>query len=253
MPQKIETFPLSNVLATYKTTSTGNIRLMIKLPFLANSSKKLSFVIDVYSDFEVEQYIFSGYLYINNWYNAVVTYLGKNEQTPIFGRDDDGYSYVSIMVKGGPGVTVRDVNFGSNAIDNDNFNKGWTITRRNDTPNIISDLNIRREHFWYSENLPNPIQGIGSAGYLPKFTGEATLGNSVIYETGGGIAIGKASVTSGYRLDVNGATAMTGLKVATFNGTTRMNSGVMEAASIIISNSEPGQLDRLNGDIWVES
>ena len=51
---------------------------------------------------------------------------------------------------------------------------------------------------------------------------------------------------------MNGATAMTGLKVGTISGTTRMNGGVMEAASIIISTSEPVTLGRLNGDIWVK-
>ena len=101
-------------------------------------------------------------------------------------------------------------------------------------------------------NLVNPVTGTGTSGYLPKFTGTSALDNSVIYETGGNVAIGKTTVTSGYKLDVNGATAMTGLKVGTLSGTTRMNGGVMEAASIIIAASEPVTLGRLNGDIWVK-
>jgi hypothetical protein len=46
------------------------------------------------------------------------------------------------------------------------------------------------------------VGGGGTAGYLSKFTGSTTLGNSVIYETGGKIGIGTTSLSE--KLEVSG-------------------------------------------------
>jgi hypothetical protein len=47
---------------------------------------------------------------------------------------------------------------------------------------------------WVSVGAPaGTITGGGTANYLPKFTGAATIGNSVVYENGGKIALGGTS------------------------------------------------------------
>ena len=69
---------------------------------------------------------------------------------------------------------------------------------------------------YHTGNLPNPIQGSGTGNYIPKFTAGATLGNSSIYEIGGAVAIAKTSVTSGYKLDVNGGVIAAG-ELNTYN------------------------------------
>jgi len=107
----------------------------------------------------------------------------------------------------------------------------------------------------------NSILGniVGGYGGENSFTyaylgGGTTYNNAALYaHSNNSVSINKTSVTSGYKLDVNGASVMTGLKVGTLSGLTRMNGGVMEAASIIISTSEPSTSGRLNGDIWIES
>jgi hypothetical protein len=53
------------------------------------------------------------------------------------------------------------------------------------------------------------IGGSGSAGYIPKFTGPTTLGNSAIYESGGQVGIGTASPSAKLHVD-NGALLLTG-------------------------------------------
>lgn len=50
--------------------------------------------------------------------------------------------------------------------------------------------------------LDAKISGSGTSGYLSKYTGSLSHGNSVVYETGGNIAIGGTSASS--LLDVNG-------------------------------------------------
>jgi hypothetical protein len=64
------------------------------------------------------------------------------------------------------------------------------------------------------QTLPGGIGGGGSAGYLTKFTGAATVGNSAAYESGGNIAIG-TTTTSDARLTVETATALPALALKT--------------------------------------
>lgn len=53
------------------------------------------------------------------------------------------------------------------------------------------------------------VSGSGTANYVPKFTGAATIGNSSIFETGGNVAIGATDPLT-YRLRVNGAMFLDG-------------------------------------------
>lgn len=78
-------------------------------------------------------------------------------------------------------------------------NELWFRTRYTTAPNVWKTMN----KLYHTGNLVNPVTGTGIAGYLPKFTGTSSLGNSVIYETGGNVLIGTAT-DSGYKLDVSG-------------------------------------------------
>ncbi|MFH1714764.1 MAG: hypothetical protein ABH857_01030, partial [Elusimicrobiota bacterium] len=53
------------------------------------------------------------------------------------------------------------------------------------------------------ESLAINITGGGTENYITKFTGAASVGNSVIYESGGNIGIG-TTVPGNYKLNVNG-------------------------------------------------
>ena len=64
---------------------------------------------------------------------------------------------------------------------------------------------------WQAAGGGGGIGGSGITGYIPKFTGPATVGNSVIYETGGYIGIGTTSPT--YTLEVVGSLRTDGLRV----------------------------------------
>lgn len=48
------------------------------------------------------------------------------------------------------------------------------------------------------------VTSTGTTGYVPKFTGAASIGNSSIFETGGNVAIGSID-PAGYKLLINGA------------------------------------------------
>jgi hypothetical protein len=52
--------------------------------------------------------------------------------------------------------------------------------------------------------LDTSVGGSGSAGYIPKFTDQTTLGNSVIYEINGKIGIGTSNPTSSLTIDTTG-------------------------------------------------
>jgi len=71
--------------------------------------------------------------------------------------------------------------------------------------------------------LTNPVTGTGTTNYLPKFTGASTIGDSLIYDDGTGIAIGDTTA-SGFKFKVNGTTSLTGAlsgTSATFSGNVR--------------------------------
>ena len=57
--------------------------------------------------------------------------------------------------------------------------------------------------------LTNPVTGTGTTNYLPKFTGTSTIGNSLVYDNGNGVAIN----------GINISYAATGRGNITINGT----------------------------------
>lgn len=50
--------------------------------------------------------------------------------------------------------------------------------------------------------LTNPVTGTGTSGYLPKFTGASTIGDSLIYDNGTSVGINTTSPDSNYKLQV---------------------------------------------------
>jgi len=60
------------------------------------------------------------------------------------------------------------------------------------------------------QSLPGGIGGGGTSGYLTKFTGAATIGNSAAYESGGNIGIGTTTTTDAH-LTVETATTLPAL------------------------------------------
>jgi len=55
--------------------------------------------------------------------------------------------------------------------------------------------------------LDTSVGGSGTAGYIPKFSNQTTLSNSVIYELDGRIGIGTTNPTSSLTIDTNGLTS----------------------------------------------
>jgi hypothetical protein len=87
-----------------------------------------------------------------------------------------------------------------------------TVTFRNGAGKLrkrVEQVTVEESEKASARPTPEPqavqatITGAGANGKIAKFTGGATIGNSVITETGGNIGIG-APPLSGWRLDVNG-------------------------------------------------
>ena len=67
---------------------------------------------------------------------------------------------------------------------------------------LNADLSDGYDSSYFQTVLLNPITGIGTAGYLPKFTGKSTIGNSPVYTDGTNIGIG--TTTPSQELDLIG-------------------------------------------------
>ncbi|MEM4589607.1 MAG: hypothetical protein QXL73_06405, partial [Thermoplasmata archaeon] len=65
-------------------------------------------------------------------------------------------------------------------------------------------------------NLYGNVTGSGIANYIPIWTGSNTLGNSIIYQSGGNIGIG--TTTPSEKLDIEGGSADVYLKLHTADG-----------------------------------
>lgn len=83
--------------------------------------------------------------------------------------------------------------------------------------------------------LDAKLSGSGSAGYLSKYTGSLTLGNSVIYESGGNVNIG-GSTTPTARLSFQNNIAGTGGATVAINLREGLTSGGFPAYGIGFSN-----------------
>lgn len=55
---------------------------------------------------------------------------------------------------------------------------------------LDADLLDGHDTSYFQTALTNPVTGTGTANYIPKLTGTSTIGNSIIYETGGNVGIG---------------------------------------------------------------
>jgi len=88
-----------------------------------------------------------------------------------------------------------------------------------------------------TSTLSNPVTGTGTTNYLPKFTSASTIGNSVIYESGGNIGIGATTLGGKFQVKV-----ATDLNIA-FNetgGVARISSfnDAISAANPLIINGD---------------
>ena len=60
-------------------------------------------------------------------------------------------------------------------------------------PNRATGESLSGYTVYHSGNLINPTTGSGTSGYIPKYTGSTTLGNSLIYDNGSKVAIGNSA------------------------------------------------------------
>ncbi len=99
------------------------------------------------------------------------------------------------------------------------------------------------------------IAGSGATNYLSIWTGVATLGNSILYQTGGNIGIG--TNTPSQKLDVAGIIKMSGFQLPT-NATSgyiltadASGFGTWQTASNVLPSGTAGQTLRNNGTNWL--
>ena len=73
------------------------------------------------------------------------------------------------------------------------------------------------------------VTGSGTSGYIPKFTGASSLGNSSIYETGGVVVIGTTTGVKKFNVfDSNDSTsAVTGMLITNGSWTTGARAGIL--------------------------
>jgi hypothetical protein len=68
-----------------------------------------------------------------------------------------------------------------------------TVSSTTLVTNLNADLLDGYHASSFQTVLTNPVTGTGTSGYIPKFTGTSSIGNSVIHEYSGGIQIGTTS------------------------------------------------------------
>src|SRR3989339_302772 len=153
-----------------------------------------------------------------------VYYLGVSvgtgsELIPRFPLSSVGYSFMSLNVPDGSisaikipeGQVVKSLNGLNDAVT---LVAGSNVTI---TPNG-NNLTISS-----TGGGGGGISGSGTSNYLPLFTASTTLGNSVIYQTGGNIGIGTITPTA--KLDVSGSDALiNGLTIGRGTGNISSNS-----------------------------
>ncbi|MDD5061126.1 MAG: hypothetical protein PHN44_02450, partial [Candidatus Marinimicrobia bacterium] len=87
----------------------------------------------------------------------------------------------------------------------------WTSTTDGSGSGLDADLLDGHNTSYFQTTLTNPVTGTGTgtgtSGYLPKFTGTSTIGDSPVYTDGAYVGIGTTNPSQ--KLDVNGTTLAT--------------------------------------------
>ena len=190
---------------------TGRVKL--KLPFLANSDKMLSFDIDIYGGYSLNKYTVSGHLktVANNWIGGKVHCDTDSEPDVLLGRDTDGYAYVSINANDFFGVRVSNLLFGyKNFTATDLRASGWTLTTDNNTPNLADVVYVRQIR---TDNLPTFNSGSTSRLDIPRLINGTYFDGTADIETAKWGKSRTVSVTG----DVAGTTSMDGGSDVTLN------------------------------------
>jgi hypothetical protein len=79
----------------------------------------------------------------------------------------------------------------------------------------------------YSVGAYSGIGGSGTTNYVAKFASSSTVGNSLLYDNGSGVGVGTTSINSNHKLEVNGATATTGINLGNMSALGSLNSGYL--------------------------
>jgi hypothetical protein len=82
--------------------------------------------------------------------------------------------------------------------------------------------------------IGQPFGISGTSGYLPKFTSQQTLGNSIVYDNGTNVGIGTTSPLG--RLDVVGANVYEPIRAIT-NSASNLESGANNTVGLSVNNS----------------
>ncbi|MDI3544394.1 MAG: hypothetical protein PWQ28_675, partial [Candidatus Woesearchaeota archaeon] len=163
-------------------------------------------------------------VYIDDASNSVTVYLlGDNFQSSGWVLKD------WIPDSTDPGDVSNWASFGERAkVDLNNIAQGGMATtgeiyaggdttqykvwhQNNDGPGsgLNADLLDGHDSSYFQTALTNPVTGTGTANYLTKWTGTTSLGNSVIYESGGNVGIGTTD-PGARKLKVAGDAEVTG-------------------------------------------
>jgi hypothetical protein len=152
---------------------------------------------------------------------------------------------------------LRDVNY-----------VNWTIEFTSVTDSFTPDVQFQqtgpgsgtntfapdRIFIYDTGNLINPVRGTGSTGYIPKFTGTSTIGNSIIQDNGSTVSIGgalTASSMSTNSLTVGNIsnTEFSYLATVSANIQTQLN----QLAQVAVSGSGAGTPNRITKFITADS
>lgn len=107
-----------------------------------------------------------------------------------------------------PGEDILNVN--GSVIIRDQLKVRTLPNSLSDTVLIDSAWTLKKRHistFGFQSALTNPVTGTGTSGYLPKFTGASTVGDSPIYTDGTNVGMGVTTLLA--KLNLISATVIT--------------------------------------------
>ena len=139
--------------------------------------------------------------------NAITT--GKIADNTITAGDLATGSVTSDEITDGTVTTTDILNATITAIDIANTQVIKSLNTLKDDVTLVAGSNITITPSGQNLTIASTAGGVGGSGaanYIPLFTGTTTLGNSVIYQTGGNIGIG--TTTPGAKLELSGSDAL---------------------------------------------